>query len=87
VDLLPYRALRIPLPFAPRFGIATVWGYAIASDLVLMLLDLMGQSIGNIEFSEPISALAAIDPYQLAVAVGANLHILNMVELGIDLIF
>ncbi len=87
VDLLPYRTLRVPLPFAPRFAIATKWGYAIASDLVLMLLDLMGQSIGNIEFPEPISALTAIDLYQLAVAEGDNLHILNMAELGVDLIF
>lgn len=87
VDLLPYRALRIPLPFAPRFGIATVWGYAIASDLVLMLLDLMGQSIGNIEFPEPIVAVAAIGLRELAVAEGDKLYVFNITELGVDLIF
>ncbi len=86
-DLLPYRTLRIPLPLAPQFAIATPWGYAIASDAVLMLLDLTGQSVGNIAFPQSISAMTVLQSNRLAVATGNNLHILNLGELPVDLIF
>jgi serine/threonine-protein kinase len=87
VDLLPYRTRRLPLPFVPQFVTATPWGYAIASNQVLMLFDLMGQSVGNLAFSQTISAVTAWQSDQLAVAEGCHLHLLNLGELGVDLIF
>ena len=52
-----------------------------------MLFDLMGQSVGNLAFSQTISAVTAWQLDQLAVAEGCHLHLLNLGELGVDLIF
>jgi serine/threonine-protein kinase len=67
INLRPYRISRVLLPHVPELGIATVWGYAIVGGNVLMLIDLIGENLGNMQFPHPITQVISITNCELGV--------------------
>lgn len=90
LDLQPYRTTRLLLPFVPDRAIATVWGYAISSGSVLILLDLLGQNLANLQFPCCISHLVSYGHHGLVVitteADQSWRYLIDLPQEGIDLI-
>ncbi|MFN3927213.1 MAG: serine/threonine-protein kinase [Pseudanabaenaceae cyanobacterium] len=90
MDLYPYRLNRTILSLTPHLAVATPWGHAIASTTVLMLVDLTGQSLANLQLPEPIIKILSLGQCQLLVITQAEqlsyCYRLDLAKLGIDLI-
>ena len=96
LDIKPYRLSRIPLPYEVSTMSPTPWGYALAGNYnkyqtILMLLDLRGNSIGNLLIDGEVTAIAPIDINLLAIATaevgGYKIYAINLKKLNIDLVF
>jgi len=96
LDIKPYRLSRLTLPHAASIMTATPWGYALAGNYneyqtILMLLDLRGNSIGNLIIDGEVTAIAPIAINLLAIATvevtGYKIYAIDLKKLDIDLVF
>jgi serine/threonine-protein kinase len=90
LDLQPYRTTRLLLPFMPEQAIPTVWGYAITSGSVLVLLDLLGQNLANLQFPCPITHVTGCGNQVLVVVTAEGgqswQYTLDLPQEGVELI-
>lgn len=92
IDLKPYRILRLGVEIEPAFLLATHWGYLIASaEGKIACLDRELRPIGQLLAPSSITAMVAIEPYELLIATWDGqqgyLHSLDLRESGLDLLF
>lgn len=92
IDLKPFRILRFGVEITPQFLESTTWGYVLMdADGQVVLLDSYGQRISRIEGPKNPRAIATFNNHGLVVTTwdGAtgDLHVIDLRELGIDLLF
>jgi serine/threonine protein kinase len=92
IDLKPLRILRVSIGIIPKLLTTLSWGYAILNaEGAIVLLDLFGQSIGQLQGFDSPTAVAAIHPHHLVTANWSSdrgdLHTLNLKDQNIDLLF
>lgn len=91
IDLKPYRILRLGVEIVPKFLLATAWGYILASQTQIVLLDQDGRQVGQIEVASAMTAIASFSHYGLLVATWDGqqgcLHTVDLREAGVDLLF
>lgn len=92
LDLKPLRIERICLSLAPKFLVSTSWGYLVMDKTgQIVLINRMGQEIGQIDGLKNPTALALINPYQVAIATWngteGTLAIVDLRHLNLDIVF
>lgn len=92
IDLKPYRIFRIGVGMTPDFLAIAPWGYLLANRAgKIIMLDTEGRKVGELYAPAPITAVAALEMHQLAIATWSgsqgNIYTINLKEVDVDLIF
>lgn len=92
LDLKPYRIARFGLGMTPHLIAAAPWGYLLAdANGQVLMLDEYGQRVGRLDLPFSPTAMIPFTPSGLLIATWnetwGQLHILNLKNLEIDLLF
>lgn len=92
LDLKPLRIQRIGLDITPKYVVATTWGSLLmAADGEIALLNDYGQLIGSIHGPAHPTAIAALSPYEFAIATWHQnhgcLYRVDLRQLDLEVIF
>ncbi|MEX0268137.1 serine/threonine-protein kinase [Leptolyngbyaceae cyanobacterium UHCC 1019] len=92
LDLKPLRIERICLSLAPKFLVSTSWGYLVMDETgQIVLINRMGQEIGQIDGLKNPTAMGLINAYQVAIATWngteGTLAIVDLRHLNLDIVF
>jgi serine/threonine-protein kinase len=92
LDLKPLRIERIGLKLVPKFLASTSWGYLIMdAQGQMMLINRLGQEIGQIQGPAHPTVMALFNSYQVAIATWngteGTLAIVDLRQLDLDLVF
>jgi serine/threonine-protein kinase len=92
IDLKPLRVQRIGVAICPVALTTASWGYVlVAEDGGIELLDLQGESIGQLQAPAPPTAIAVLEPYRLLLTTWGGqqgyLHVIDLRELNLDIVF
>ncbi|PZV14414.1 MAG: serine/threonine protein kinase [Leptolyngbya sp.] len=92
LDLKPLRIERIGLSLAPKFLASTNWGYLVMDGAgQIVLINRMGQEIGQIDGPINPTAMGLLNAYQVAIATWngteGTLSIVDLRHLDLDIVF
>ena len=92
LDLKPLRIERIGLSIAPKFLASTSWGYLVMDETgQIVLINRMGQEMGQIEGLMNPTAMVLLNPYQIAIATWngteGTFAIVDLRHLDLDIVF
>jgi serine/threonine protein kinase len=92
IDLKPLRIERIGLSLAPKFLASTSWGYLVMDATgQIVLINRMGQEIGQIDGLSNPTAMVLLNAYQVAIAswngTEGTLAIVDLRHLDLDIVF
>ncbi|GAB4154682.1 MAG: serine/threonine-protein kinase [Cyanobacteria bacterium J069] len=91
IDLKPFRVMRLGVEIAPTLLAAANWGYLLANEQgEMLLLDDLGQRVGRFCCPAALVAIALFASTGILLATEtqnqSQLHILNLKEMGTDLL-
>jgi len=92
IDLKPIRILRVCVGIAPTLMATANWGYVLMdASGQIVLLNLYGDPLGQIQGPAHPTAIALLPPYALLIATWHNehgcLHTVDLRQLDLDIVF